>query len=149
MPNIEPNPAAQLPTDRRPASTHPVREPRKKTYLFGLLVHSNGAFTADCVVRNISVGGAKITLAKRQLLPGDIHLIVVKYGLACRADVVWLDFPARGLRFADRHFLAESLQRELMFLRQLWLGLCPRSGGIPVVEPWDADQRMALSGLAF
>lgn len=149
MPSIDLNLMGPPSSDRGRDNEFCGRAPRKKTYLFGLLVHGNGTFTLDCIVRNISTGGAKVTLAQRQPLPGNIYLIVVKYGLACRAEIAWLSFPARGLRFADMHFVADSLPQELMFLRQLWLEHCPRSGGIPVVEPWDAQRRMALSGTAF
>jgi len=139
--------AALPPNERSPELAD--RAPRKKTYLFGLLVHGNGVFTIECIVRNISAGGAKVTLAQRQPLPGNLYLIVVKYGLACRAEIAWLSFPARGLKFADMHFVADSMPRELMFLRELWLEHCPRSGGIPVVEAWATERRLALSGSAF
>jgi hypothetical protein len=149
MSSFDFRPPVPPPIDRGPESTLQARDPRKKTYLFGLLVHGNGTFTVDCIVRNISAGGAKITLAQRNPLPGNIYLIVVKYGLACRSEIAWLSFPARGLKFADMHFVAQNLPQELMFLRQLWLEHCPRTGGIPVVEPWDAARRLALSGSAF
>ena len=149
MPSIDSNFLTRPPVEERPKSAQQVREPRKKTYLFGQLVHGNGAFTVDCVIRDFSVGGAKITLAKRQALPANLYLIVVKYGIACRADVAWLRFPARGLRFTDKYSLEASLPQDLMFLRQLWLGRCVRSGGVPVVEPWDAEQRAALKGATF
>jgi hypothetical protein len=149
MSSFEFRPPVLPPVDRGSDRTLQARDPRKKTYLFGMLVHGNGAFTVDCIVRNISAGGAKVTLAQRHPLPGNIYLIVVKYGLACRSEIAWLSFPARGLKFADMHFVAQSLPPELMFLRQLWLEHCPRSGGIPIVEPWDAARRLALSGSAF
>lgn len=149
MPPIDQLPPGPACADNSAERTYCDRDPRKKTYLFGLLVHGDGAFTMDCVVRNISAGGAKIALAKRQPLPGELFLIVVKYGLACRAHVAWLSFPERGLKFADMHFLAQPPPQELTFLRELWLGLCPRAGGVPVVEPWRVEQRTALSGTAF
>jgi hypothetical protein len=149
MPDTEFKPAISSAADWLPDGMHRTREPRRKTYLLGLLVHSDGAFTSDCVVRNFSEGGAGITLAKRQMLPADFYLIVVKYALACHAKVAWLDFPARGLRFTDKHILTESSPRELLYLRQLWLDLSVRSGGIPHVEQWNAEQRAARCGSAF
>jgi hypothetical protein len=149
MPSIDSNLGIRLPIEQRPVGAHQARDPRKKTFLLGQLVHGNGVFTADCVVRDFSAGGAKITLAKRQVLPAELYLIVVKYGLACRSKLAWLSFPSRGLQFTDKYALETSLPEDLMFLRQLWLGRCERSGGVPVVEQWDAAQRTALSGSAF
>jgi hypothetical protein len=135
---------AQLHGDRTGAFE--FRAPRKRTYLTGLLVYGDGAFTLACTIRDISEGGAKIILEKRQPLPGDIHLIVVKYGVAYLAKVAWLNFPARGLQFSGTYSLKEIVPKELTFLRQLWLDLCARSGGVPVVEQWDVEQAKALSG---
>lgn len=125
------------------------RAPRKRTFMTGLLVHGDGAFTAPCTIRDISEGGAKIILDRRRPLPGDVFLIVVKYGVAHLAKIAWLDFPARGLQFARTYPLSADLPKELKFLRQLWIDLCSRSGGIPVVPQWDAERIKALSGSSF
>jgi hypothetical protein len=125
------------------------RAPRKRTFMTGLLVHGDGAFTAPCTIRDISEGGAKIILDRRRPLPGDVYLIAVKHGVAHLAKVVWLDFPARGLQFARTYPLGADVPKELTFLRQLWVDLCSRSGSIPVVPQWDAEQIKALSGSSF
>jgi hypothetical protein len=115
----------------------------------GLLVHGDGAFTVACTIRDISEGGAKIMLERRRPLPGDVYLIVVKYGVAHLARVAWLNFPARGLQFAETYPLSADVPKELAFLRQLWLDLCARAGSIPVVPQWNAEQIKALSGSSF
>ena len=125
------------------------RTPRKRTFMTGLLVHGDGVFTAPCTIRDISEGGAKIILDRRRPLPGDVYLIVVKYGVAYLAKVAWLSFPARGLQFAKAYPLSAEVPKELSFLRQLWLDLCSRSGSVPVVPQWDAEQLKALSGSSF
>jgi hypothetical protein len=122
---------------------------RKRTFMTGLLVHGDGAFTAPCTIRDISEGGAKIILDRRRPLPGDVYLIAVKYGVAYLAKVAWLNFPARGLQFTKAYPLGTDVPKELSFLRQLWLDLCSRSGGIPVVPQWDAEQIKALSGSSY
>ncbi len=120
--------------DRHHAGTYQFRPPRKRTCLNGKLVYSedaslpDGAFTLDCTVRDISEGGAKVVLSRRQLLPADLFLIVVKYGVAHWAKVVWLEFPARGLKFSRTYRLSEPLPDELEFLRKLWRDLYTRPG---------------------
>jgi hypothetical protein len=90
-----------------------------------------GASTLDCRVHNISEGGAKIILASRQNLPSDLYLIVFKYGVAHWANIVWLEFPARGLKFSKTYSLSTSLPDELRFLRELWAASAQDS------EPWN------------
>jgi hypothetical protein len=122
--------------ERRPAGTYQYRPPRKRTCLNGKLVYSedaslpDGAFTLDCTIRDISEGGAKVVLSRRQLLPGDLYLIVVKYGVAHWAKVVWLEYPARGLKFSKTYKLSEPLPEELKFLRKLWGDLHARPGTV-------------------
>lgn len=107
-------------TDTRPA--------RKRTYLKGLLVHSNNLFTLDCAVQDLSDGGAKIVLSKHQALPADVYLIVVKQGVVHKAKVAWQKFPARGLRFIETYALNGPLPENLRSLRRLWIDLCARPG---------------------
>jgi hypothetical protein len=122
--------------DRPHADGYQPRPPRKRTYLNGKLVYGegpslpDGAFTLDCTIRDISEGGAKVILARRLLLPSNLYLIVIKYCVAYWATVVWLDFPARGLKFSKTYPLSAALPDELKFLRKLWGDLYARSAGI-------------------
>ena len=120
--------------NRHRTDAHQFRPPRKRTCLNGKLVYSedlslpDGGFTVDCTIRDISEGGAKIILARRQFLPADLYLIVVKYRVAYWAKVVWLEYPARGLKFSKAYPLSEPLPDELKFLRALWGDLYARPG---------------------
>jgi hypothetical protein len=104
------------------------RPPRKRTYLNGKLVYGEGAYTLDCAIHDISDGGARVILSRRQPLPLCLYLIVVKYCIAYEAQVVWLNFPARGLKFSKMFLLSDALPEELRFLRKLWGDLYTRSG---------------------
>jgi hypothetical protein len=88
----------------------------------------SATFTLDCIIRDVSDGGAKVVLAKSQLLPPDLYLVVVKYCVAFRARIVWQKFPARGLRFTQTYPLSAGLPDELKFLRKLWGDLYARCG---------------------
>lgn len=122
----------------RPAGAYEARAPRKRTCLTGKLVYDGGAFTIDCSVRDISEGGAKIVLTRHQPLPADLFLIVVKHGVAYRAKAMWVNFPARGLKFSQVYPLAGTLPAELNFLRQLWLDMSARGGVPPDSDRWAA-----------
>jgi hypothetical protein len=113
--------------------TYEARPPRKRTLLNGKLVYGDGmtaptAYTLDCTIRDISEGGARIVLDKTQFLPSNVYLIVIKYCVAYRARLVWLDYPARGLHFLETHSMNAALPDELKFLRKLWGDLYTRTG---------------------
>jgi hypothetical protein len=107
---------------------HKPRPPRKRTYLHGKLVYGEGAYTLDCAIHDISDGGARVILSRRQPLPLCLYLIIVKYCIAYEAQVVWLNFPARGLKFSKMFLLSDVLPEEMRFLRKLWGDLYTRSG---------------------
>jgi PilZ domain len=113
------------------------RPTRKRTLLNGKLVYGDGAFTVDCTIRDISEGGAKITLSRHQSLPSDLFLIIVKYGIAYQAKAMWVNFPARGLRFLKEYPLNMPLPDKLKFLRHLWLNLSARLGTAPGEVQWE------------
>ncbi len=108
------------------ASVYRDRPPRTRTFLKGKLVHDGGAFTVDCAIHDLSDGGAKVILAKRQALPADLYLIVPKMGVAHEAKIVWQKFPARGLKFSKTYAMDGALPDVAKFLRRLWIDLCAR-----------------------
>ncbi len=120
--------------------TFRMRPPRRRTCLNGKLAYGDGifapdgAFTLDCTIRDISDGGARIVLAKRQPVPVSLYLIVVKFAVAYHASVVWLTYPERGLKFLKKYDLAAPLPDDLKFLHRLWAELGTRSGITPSCE---------------
>ena len=100
----------------------------RRTFLSGKIVHSGGAYSIDCAIRNFSSGGAMITLRRHQTLPPDVYLIAISRGVAYRARVVWFDYPARGLRFSQSYALSADVPVDLKYLRHLWVELSERSG---------------------
>src|ERR1700678_3007151 len=117
-----------------PADPFKARPPRRRTCLNGKLVYSDGAltlanaFTLDCGIHDISEGGAKITLSQCQPLPGSLYLIIAKFCVAYRAELVWMKYPSRGLRFCKKYNLEEALPEDIKFLHKLWGDI--RDGGI-------------------
>ena len=123
-----------IPFDDDLSGRYRPRPPRTRTCLSGKLVYGeppavpDGSFTLDCMIRDISDGGAKVVIPEHQYLPPELYLIVVKSCVAHSATVVWKNYPARGLKFSQSYNLDESLPRELKYLRALWVNLYSRSG---------------------
>src|ERR1700722_17483977 len=117
------------------ASPFKVRPPRQRTCLSGKLVYGDGGsesfFTLDCSIHDISDGGAKITLAQKRPLPSSLYLIVTKFCVAYRAELAWMKYPSRGLKFCKTYPMEAPLPEEVKFLRRLWGDLYARDGGIP------------------
>jgi hypothetical protein len=149
MPSTDSTPALPGPPNYRPPSAYLQREPRKRTCLSGKLVYGEGTYSLDCAIRDLSEGGARVTLEKRQALPLNLHLIVVKYCVAYQAKVVWMNFPARGLQFSKTFRLSTTLPGEMKYLEQLWTNVCARSGQDAAAAEWSAEQAAALSGSSF
>jgi hypothetical protein len=118
-----------------PIAAFKTRSPRKPTFLAGKLVYGDGpaipdgAFTLDCAIRDLSEGGAKISLSRQQSLPPELYLIIIKYGIAYRARITWQQYPARGLKFLMPYHLTGTMPADAAFLRTLWLELAARDGG--------------------
>ena len=88
----------------------PPRAVPRKRVLFGrkLVYAADGAFTADCTIKDISDGGARIQLGKRESIPAHVTLIDVRAGAAYEAEVVWRRAPQFGLRFLGKVTLNEN-----------------------------------------
>jgi len=130
-----------IPFDDDLSGRYRPRPPRTRTCLSGKLVYGeppgvpDGSFTLDCMIRNISEGGAKVIIAERQFLPPKLYLIAVRFCVAYSATVVWQKYPARGLKFSQTYplnaqplLLNDGLPNELKYLRALWVNLDSRSG---------------------
>jgi len=113
---------------------HLSRPARTRTCLSGKLVYGDppslphGSFTLDCMIKDISAGGAKVVIARHQFLPTELYLIVVKSCVAYCATIVWQKFPARGLKFSQTYSLKDGMPGELKYLQALWANLHARSG---------------------
>jgi hypothetical protein len=113
-----------------------ARAPRQRTCLNGKLVYGDGSFNADnfytldCSINNLSEGGAKVTLAQPQPLPVSLYLIIVKYCVAHHADLAWMKYPSRGLKFRQTYPLSAPLPPDVKFLHNLWADLYARNSGI-------------------
>jgi len=139
MPSLERTSPNTLMRDPDHTGAFHTRPARQRTCLNGKLAYGDGIFapdgalSLDCAIRDLSEGGARIVLAKRQPIPVNLYLIVVKFAVAYHASVVWLNYPARGLKFSEKYDLTAPLPVELRFLHRLWAELGTRNG---TLEPF-------------
>jgi hypothetical protein len=111
-----------------PASTEGRHAERRRTLLGAKLVYGNGAFTLDCVVRDISSTGARVKLPEGMAVPASVFLVEMRDGTAYAARVVWKRHPLIGLTFIERRDLRTADTPLLLFMKRLWLEHCERSG---------------------
>jgi len=71
---------------------------RQRTFLKGVLSFQNGNASEDCIVRDLTGGGAQIELT-HPAAPEVCDLIVPARELRLRARAVWHSGARRGLHF--------------------------------------------------
>lgn len=107
-------------SDPAPSRPDHRQAPRQRSYLGGKLVYGD-YFSLDCVVRDITSGGAKLQLPEGQAVPDKVYLVDLKTAIAYDAHVVWRRYPLVGIAFDHQHGLAEASTPHLRILKQLWM----------------------------
>jgi len=101
------------------------QEPRRRVLLQGKLVFWRQSFGADCMIRDLSAGGARIVLRDSALAP-DPYLIVVREAAAHESITRWTLESQVGLSFSRSFDLGGEIPPHLQHLRRIWLELAPR-----------------------
>jgi hypothetical protein len=108
------------------SATQERRKPsRKRVVLRGKVVYDEGRYTLDCLIRDLTPKGAKITVQKGVSMPTHVYLIDIPSGIAYGAEVTWIRTPVFGLKFLRTHRLTDTLEKELQYLTRFWLN-CSR-----------------------
>ena len=106
------------PVERRP-------KPRKRVLLKGVVVYAAGAYSFDCIFRNLSETGAWIDVGSNSQLPSTFHLINVRDSIVYRAKQVWKMGADVGLSFEETVPLSAITDPGLGYLKKLWLAKVP------------------------
>ncbi|MDP1632632.1 MAG: PilZ domain-containing protein [Caulobacter sp.] len=104
---------ARTPIERRSGT-------RQRALLSGKLANDDATTTIDCVIRNISPDGVMIETSTPHLIPGQLHLVQLKEGIAWDAEVIWRRGNRLGLTLGTRHDLRETTEKQLRALRGIW-----------------------------
>jgi hypothetical protein len=70
---------------------------RRRTYLGARIAFGTGALGADCIVRNLSGGGAKIMFSDRAVVPTEFELTIAQKRETVRARIVWRQADMAGV----------------------------------------------------
>ncbi len=100
--------------------------PRRRGLRAGRLTTADAMRSSDCIIRNLSTRGAKLTLPGEEGFPQDAWLIVKTEGLALRTRTVWRHGCEFGVDFVEAHDLDRAPPPQLMGLRRLWVDQLPR-----------------------
>ncbi|HEX4181493.1 MAG TPA: PilZ domain-containing protein [Caulobacteraceae bacterium] len=102
-----------LPVERRAS-------PRRKTRFKATVVYGAERTTANCVVKNLSDGGACIKLDATEDLPAQFHLIWIADRAVISAEAVWRSKGEMGVRFLSKHDIQGRLSSELAAVCRAW-----------------------------
>ncbi len=117
---------------------------RRQTFLPAKVVACDGVCLVDCLVRNISEGGAGIEFAADQIVPNQLFLIDMGSGTAYRAEVRWHKPKSAGLRLLQKISLDGSVSEEFLHLKRVW----ETDRAPPTPVPVNATPDMATTGVA-
>ena len=84
------------------------QHPRNRVYYGGMIAFNARNSTLACVVRNVSLRGAKVEFDDSTLLPDRVDFEIARSGLSCSARLVWRDAKAAGLVFSNGRETAQG-----------------------------------------
>ncbi len=125
-PSGEGGPRAEAVDLQVPASMERRRVRRSRVLLRGKLVFDEGALSSDCIVRDLSVWGARIRLPSEVLLRDEMYLIESQNCIAHESKVVWKNGHDVGLQFIGRRDLDIASAKHFRIMRDMWLELRAR-----------------------
>jgi hypothetical protein len=108
------NTSSEDPTSQRAAR-------RQKALLPGVIASLDGKSSFDCVIKDLSTAGARLTIPRSAKLQQPFYFINVRDRVVHRASVVWQSENNIGLRFHATLSLSTGLDPSLHFLNRLWL----------------------------
>ena len=86
-----------------------VPRPQRHKVFKGAKVIVEGRWSGvDCIVRNISAAGAKITCSKPDEVPNEFSLLIFSDRTVQNAKVVWRKADGLGIQFTSAKTLAFS-----------------------------------------
>ncbi len=110
---------AQQYVERRADERTPTRQPVRA--YFG----ANMALWADCELRDLSKGGAKIHVSALYKLPPRFVLLQHMAGVAFEVVLKWRRGDLAGVNFERSHDLQALEDERMVPLREAWLALQP------------------------
>jgi len=101
------------------ASSEQRRLPRKNVLLSGMLTSANGETAWECVIRDMHVSGAAITLLRPLQVGSRVFLLDTANAAVHDARVAWSRADRSGLSFTRSYAMGLGLPPSLKFLWRL------------------------------
>jgi hypothetical protein len=100
---------------------------RRRSYFHGKIISRDGAFSLDCVIRNLSDCGAKIQISDHELFPLQFFLLCTVLRRAFEAEVTWRKDGAAGVKFHSVYDMTATLPPQLRAVRRIYIEHCART----------------------
>jgi len=113
------NPAKYAGAERRLKEVRRT-DVRARALMSGKVIVGDCQMSIDCVIRNLSSRGARVTVPRSIDLPVDVGLLIVREALLCEAKVAWRNGDQTGLAFRARHDLRKDTDPSRRGIRALW-----------------------------
>jgi hypothetical protein len=74
---------------------------RQRTVLRGTVYYDKRSVSADCVIRDLSDGGARLELSENVIIPDTVELYIPKREETFHAQVRWRHFKEVGVAYVN------------------------------------------------
>ena len=101
------------------------RSPRLRTFLGGKIVFQDGAYSYNCIVRDMSDAGARVEISGARLIPRRFFFLTSREVVAYESELIWRTQRMAGLKFRTTIQLATCKDPNLSYLKQVAAELCP------------------------
>lgn len=75
--------------------------PRIRSFLRGEIVHSAGSIRIECLIRDLSEGGARLQVARSVIIPDPFELHIQQKAAVHRCKIIWRHEDELGTQFRD------------------------------------------------
>ncbi len=103
---------ARIQAERRPSR-------RQRTLLSGIVAYAHGTHCFSCTIRNLTVGGARVSIRRKHGIPQQFYLINLHSQVAYDCKLVWNNGAEAGVAFQHVTPLRELDDPKLAFLKRL------------------------------
>ena len=101
------------------------RSVRVRTFFGGKIVFNNGAYSYDCVVRDMSESGARLEIPDARMMPRRFYFLTSKAEIIYDSELVWRTRMMAGIKFREVIDLATCSDPKLRYLKNIAAELCP------------------------
>ena len=119
MSNLDPSPPPSSAADRR-------NGPRARALLAAKIMIADGRMSSDCLVRDLSVDGARVKISRTVPLPQAVSLLLIREGVLFDAALAWRRDDEAGFAFSGRHDVRSGGDPALAFAHRIWAEHAPR-----------------------